>query len=148
MLFKKDGIRFFVFNENIDMRAGFEKLHGLCVGHMKANMNEGNAYLFFGKNRKRVKILIYDGSGLVLIAKRLERNRFMKLEDLMGRSEISLSELELIFHGGVSRSPIFGKEADDLNEVTVEKMILQSQIKNTTQREGFALISGAMNAHP
>ena len=39
MLLEKDGIKIFVFKEPIDMRAGFEKLHGLCVHHMQARMN-------------------------------------------------------------------------------------------------------------
>lgn len=68
MLLEKDGIKVFVFKEQIDMRAGFEKLHGLCVHHMQAKINEGHAYVFFGKNRSRLKLLVYDGSGLVLIA--------------------------------------------------------------------------------
>jgi transposase len=147
MLLDRSGIRIFVHKEPIDMRAGFEKLHFYCVQHMEAKMNEGHAYLFFGRNRARMKILVYDGSGLVLIAKRIERNRFMSHADLLGRSEITLIELKQLFHGGVVRAPVFGKEADRLEKeafearfgaVGVEKMI-------TTQRERLALPTGEMN---
>ena len=72
-LINTKGLRIFVYREPIDMRCGFEKLHSFCVHQMKALMDQGHVYLFFGKNRRRLKLLVYDGSGLVLIAKRMER---------------------------------------------------------------------------
>lgn len=156
MLLERDGIKLFVYREPIDMRAGFERLHGLCVRHMEAKMSEGNAYVFFGKNRSRLKLLVYDGSGLVLVAKRIERKSFMSHTELLGRSEITMAELRLIFHGGVIRGPVFGERADQLDqsEGAVVKEFLRSHEKAeqqpgaaSTQREGFALPKGVMNAH-
>lgn len=149
MFLEREGIQVFVYREPIDMRAGFEKLHGFCVHHMKAKMNEGHAFVFFGKNRSRMKLLVYDGSGLVLIAKRIERKNFMSHRELLGRSEIAMAELRLIFHGGVLRGPVFGADADRLEAVeinnpsssTLEKFI------STTQRERVDLPFGVMNAH-
>lgn len=66
-------------------------------------------YIFFGKNRKRVKLLVFDGSGLVLIAKRIERGKFMDLSEMLGRSEISPDELKLIIHGSVIKKPILDR---------------------------------------
>ncbi|MBA3757120.1 MAG: IS66 family insertion sequence element accessory protein TnpB [Nitrosomonas sp.] len=60
------------------MRCGFERLHSYCVHQMKALMDQGHVYIFFGKNRRRLKCLVYDGTGLVLIAKRIERGGFMQ----------------------------------------------------------------------
>ncbi len=51
MLLEREEIKVFVYKEPIDMRAGFEKLHAYCVHHMQAKMNEGNAFVFFGRNR-------------------------------------------------------------------------------------------------
>lgn len=146
MLFERDGIKIFVFKEPIDMRAGFERLHGLCLSHLAAKINEGNAYVFFGRNRSRMKILVYDGSGLVLIAKRIERKNFMSHAELLGRSEISMSELRLIFHGGVIRGPVFGEEADNLDrKVRDDSSLVENFL--STQRERLALPEGVMNAH-
>jgi transposase len=148
MLLERDGIRIFVFREPIDMRAGFERLHLFCVEHMKSKMNEGNAYLFFGKNRSRLKLLVYDGSGLVLIAKRIERGRFMSHTELLGRAEISMAELRLIFHGGVIRRPVFGEEADSLDRVAIDSSsgtVIGKFL--STQWEGLDLPAGAMNPH-
>jgi transposase len=56
---------------------------------MGAIMDQGHVYSFFGQNRKRIKILVYDGSGLVLIAKRIERGKFLSHQELLGKSELS-----------------------------------------------------------
>ena len=144
MLFEKDGIKIFVYKEPIDMRAGFERLHSFCVHQMTARMNEGHAYVFFGKNRSRMKILLYDGSGLVLIAKRIERKNFMSHEELLGRSEITLSEMKQIFHGSVLRRPMFGEEADAFDRK--RRPIFEAPKKSSTQGEGFALPCGIVNS--
>lgn len=148
MLLEKEGIRIFIFKEAIDMRAGFEKLHGLTVHHMQAKTNEGHAYVFFGRNRSRMKILVYDGTGLVLIAKRIERKSFMSHAELLGREEISMSELRLIFHGGVIRTPVFGVEADrcESKESSVFDNFLRSNADISTHRERLALPIGVGNA--
>lgn len=127
MFFDRRGLRVFVYRTEIDMRCGFEKLHSYCVHQMNAIMDQGHVYLFFGKNRKRIKILVYDGSGLVLIAKRIERGKFMSLIELLGRSEITQEELKLIVHGSVIRRPVVDR----------------SMAASMPQRESFALPAGA-----
>jgi transposase len=128
MFFERSGLRVFVYKSEIDMRCGFERLHSYCIHQMKAVMDQGHVYLFFGKNRRRLKVLFYDGSGLVLVSKRIERGRFMHLSDLMDRSEIKLSELKQIFHGSVIKSPVLDRS-------------LRASY-STTQRESVALPSG------
>lgn len=148
MIFDREGIRIFVYRERIDMRAGFERLHDYCVHHLQAKMNEGHAYVFFGKNRSRMKLLVYDGSGLVLLAKRIERRNFMSLSELLGRSEITMAELRLIFHGGVIREPVFGIEADELEREVIANDSLSGCLKefvSTTRRERVDLPLGVMN---
>lgn len=99
------GLRIFVYHEAIDMRAGFEKLLHFVRDVMKSHINQGHLYLFLGKNRKRVKALFYDGTGLVLIAKRIERGRFMARVELADMTEITTLELKQIFNGGVIVRP-------------------------------------------
>lgn len=131
MFFERSGLRVFVYRSVIDMRCGFERLHSICVHQMQAVIDQGHVYIFFGKNRKRLKILFYDGSGLILIAKRIERGRFMNLEDLLGRSEIKLSELKQIMHGSVIRSPVLDRSMSP---------------SSPTQRESFALPQGKVQS--
>ena len=62
--------------EPIDMRKGFEGLFGLvrdCLGHDPLS---GHLFLFTNRSQTRLKALVFDGSGLWVCAKRLERGRF------------------------------------------------------------------------
>ena len=98
-LMGKAGLRVFVYGEAIDMRAGFSKLHALVIEKMKANLFEGNLFVFLGKNPRRVKVLLFDGSGLRLMVKRLDRGTFMKVSDLFEIPEITEDELERLLDG-------------------------------------------------
>ena len=60
----------------------------------------GHVFVFFGNNRTRIKLLFFDGTGLVLLAKRLEQGRFMWVRDLEVE-RVSFAELEQLLHGSV-----------------------------------------------
>ena len=86
------------------MRMGFERLSYLIREEMGKDIYIGDLFLFLGKNRRRLKALRFDGSGLVLLTNRMEKKKgFMNVRDLEGRAEISHQELELILHGSVLR---------------------------------------------
>lgn len=92
-------VRVFVYGEEIDMRAGFSKLHSLVIEKMKTNLFEGNLFVFLGKNPRRAKVLQFDGSGLRLTVKMLDRGKFMKVSDLFETPEISRDELNRLLDG-------------------------------------------------
>lgn len=89
----------------IDMRCGFEKLYYFTKEIMKQDINQGHVYLFFGKNRRRLKGLFFDGTGLVQISKRIERGKFMSRLELGEINEISLLEFKQVFNGGLIVRP-------------------------------------------
>lgn len=103
----KEGLRVFVHREYVDLRAGFDKLSQLVREVMKARLVDGDLFLFLGKNRKKLKAICYDGTGLLLIAKRMERGRFLALEELES-TEISVEELDWLLRGSTIRRPKFG----------------------------------------
>jgi len=104
------GHRVFVYTESVDFRAGFDRLSMFVREKMHRELVEGDLYLFLGKNRKRVKALVFDGTGLMLLSKRLERGRFMSVAEIED-SELTVAELSVIMSGGVIRRRIFGAEA-------------------------------------
>lgn len=104
----KPSLRVFVFDAVIDLRAGFDRLSMLVREKMGAKLVDGDLFVFFGRDRRKVKMICYDGTGVVLINKRLERGRFMNLLDLEHR-EITTDELDILLRGGVVRRAIFGK---------------------------------------
>lgn len=62
--------------EAVDMRKGFEGLHGRVRDCLKQDPLSGHLFLFTNKTRTRIKALVWDGSGLWVCAKRLEKGRF------------------------------------------------------------------------
>lgn len=98
------GAKVFVYQKPIDMRCGFERLSYFIKEDLKQDLNYGDVFIFLGNNKKRLKALYFDGSGLVQLIKRMEKRRgFMSVYDLDGRLEITRSELELLLHGSVLR---------------------------------------------
>ena len=130
MLFDRRGLRVFIYQSSIDMRYGFERLHSFCVNDIGARMDQGHLYVFFGKNRRRLKILWFDGTGLTLATKRMEKGSFMSLEDLLGKTELSHKEFEMILHGSVIKGPVLERAGVGLGKSSL------------TQRESLDLPRG------
>jgi len=82
---------------------GFERLSFLVREEMKKDIDHGDLFLFLGNNRRRLKGLCFDGSGLILFTKRTEKKSFMSVRELEGQIELTKSELELLVHGSILR---------------------------------------------
>jgi transposase len=61
----------------------------------------GDCFLFVNATRKRAKVLLWDGTGLCIYAKRLERGRFACLwrDAATGVVRLTMSELQLFLEG-------------------------------------------------
>jgi transposase len=68
--------KIYVALEAVDMRKGFEGLFGLVRDQLGADPLSGHLFLFSNRTRTRLKALVWDGSGLWVCAKRLEKGRF------------------------------------------------------------------------
>ena len=84
-----------------DLRKGFEGLYGLVRDRLLCEPTSGHLFLFSNARRNRIKVLYWDGSGLWLCAKRLERGRFSwPGEDAQAvRVTVSQEELSLLLGG-------------------------------------------------
>ena len=102
-MFFKRRPRVFVYPKPVDMRSSFERLSFFVREHHKLSIDEGSLFLFLGNNRYRLKILYFDGSGLMLLTKRMEKVSFMSIHELAVKAEITFSELKMILHGSVLR---------------------------------------------
>jgi transposase len=84
-----------------DMRNGFDGLCALVTQGLHRDPLSGDIFIFVSRDRIRTKTLQWDGTGLCLYAKRLERGRFAPLWREEGGDPITLtvSELELFLDG-------------------------------------------------
>ena len=94
-------IRVFAYTGPVDMRKGFDSLYGLVLSELGCDPLSGDLYLFVSRNRQRAKVLLWDGTGMCLYAKRLERGRFARLRGEGSRRELTVSELALFLEGCV-----------------------------------------------
>jgi transposase len=70
------GVEIFVALEPIDLRLGFDRLSGLVSDHLGRSVRSGALFVFRGKRGEAIKILFFDGSGVCLFYKRLDRRTF------------------------------------------------------------------------
>lgn len=84
-----------------DMRKGFEGLYGLVRDRLQLEPLSGHVFIFCNKARNRTKVLFWDGSGLWVCAKRLEKGRFSwpTEGDQQARVTLSHEELALLLGG-------------------------------------------------
>jgi transposase len=76
MLSFTGSLKIFVALEPCDMRKGFNGLYGLVVQRLQEDPRAGALYVFSNRRHTRLKMLYFDGTGLWLLTKRLERGTF------------------------------------------------------------------------
>lgn len=85
-----------------DLRRGFDGLFGLARDRLESDPTSGHVFVFANARRNRLKLLFWDGSGLWVCAKRLERGRFWWPPAGGTEVKISLSAEELaMLLGGI-----------------------------------------------
>ena len=85
-----------------DMRKGFNGLYGLVRDQLLCDPLSGHLFLFSNAQRNRLKILFWDGSGLWVCAKRIEKGRVYWPEADSAQNKIVLSHEELaLLLGGI-----------------------------------------------
>lgn len=76
MLTLSGSLRVFLALEPCDMRKSFDGLHALVVTRLGEEPRGGAVFVFINRSRSLIKLLHWDGTGLWVHAKRLERGTF------------------------------------------------------------------------
>jgi len=69
-------LKVYLATEPVDLRKSFTGLYALTVNHLKVDPQSGALFVFTNRRRNRVKILYWDGTGLWVMTKRLEKGTF------------------------------------------------------------------------
>jgi transposase len=94
-------IAVWAYGEPCDLRKGFDGLAALVTHDLARDPMSGDLFVFVNRTRQRAKVLLWDGTGLCIYAKRLERGRFAALwrDDESSSLALTTSELALFLEG-------------------------------------------------
>ena len=88
-----------------DMRRGFTGLSATAQTVLEQNPYSGHVFVFRGRRGDLIKVLWWDGDGLCLFAKRLERGRFVWPKADQGVVSLSRAQLSMLLEGIDWRRP-------------------------------------------
>lgn len=83
----------------VDLRGSFNRLYGRVVEQLKDDPLSGHLFVFTNRRGNRLKVLYWDGSGLWVCAKRLERGRFTWPRSQEARVIMRSEEFTTLVHG-------------------------------------------------
>ncbi len=92
--------RVFVAKEPTDMRASYDTLFTKAKDVLNQDPWSGHLFVFMNSKRTSIKCLYYDGTGLVIIAKRMEKGLFSRINPFVrGDVTLTAAEFALFFEG-------------------------------------------------
>jgi transposase len=100
------GTRVWLVAGHTDMRKGFDGLAAVVQTALVANPFDGHVFVFRGRRGDLLKVLWFDGQGLLLLAKRLERGRFVWPQAGDGRVVLTTAQLSMLLEGIDWRMPV------------------------------------------
>ena len=89
-----------------DLRRGFTGLSGMVQTKLDQDPFSGHVFVFRGRRGHLIKVLWWDGDGLCLFAKRLERGRFVWPQATSGTVSLSRAQLSMLLEGIDWRRPV------------------------------------------
>ena len=105
MLASHAGMRVHLALGATDMRKGFDGLAAQVQTVLAQDPYSGAVFCFRGRRGDLLKILVWDGQGLVLIAKRLEKGRFVWPQANTGSVALTQAQLSMLLEGIDWRRP-------------------------------------------
>lgn len=113
-------MRVWAYTSPVDMRKSYEGLSAIVRNELRRDIVMGELYLFTNARRSRAKVLHFDGTGLGLYMKRLDKGVFAKLWRTDGDNAVAMtvSELALFIEG----AQCVGRQALSPAAITSEEL--------------------------
>lgn len=89
------GVEIFIGVEPVDLRWSFDRLSGIASERIGREARSGALFVFFGKRREALKVLFFDGTGLCLFYKRLDKGTFRLPELAADAASVAIEESAL-----------------------------------------------------
>ena len=124
--------KIFVCKEPTDMRASYDTLFAKVKGVLNQDPFAGHLFVFINGRRSHIKCLFYDGTGLVLLCKRLESGLFYKINP-MHRGDVVLTAAEFaLFFEGANLEKRFIESPREIKKSFPVRQRLQEQSLSVT----------------
>ena len=105
MIDLKPGTRIWIAAGFTDLRRGFQGLSSIVETVLEQAPFSGHVFVFRGKRGDLIKLLWFDGDGLCLFQKRLERGRFVWPQAASGTVSLTRAQLSMLLEGIDWRQP-------------------------------------------
>ncbi|WGW03621.1 IS66 family insertion sequence element accessory protein TnpB [Tropicibacter oceani] len=99
MIFPANGYRIFMATAPVDFRKGMDGLAAHVTNQFDLDPYSGAFFVFRSKSGDKIKVLMWDGTGLVLIHKRLNGRKFVWPSISGGTLNLSKTQFEALFEG-------------------------------------------------
>jgi transposase len=117
--------RIFVCKEATDMRASYDSLFARTKAILQQDPFSGHLFVFVNARRTSCKCLYYDGTGLVLLSKRLEKGNFSRVNNLVqGDLVLTPAEFSLFFEGANLEKRFIDSPHEIKKSRTVQEMMI------------------------
>ncbi|MGQ0813143.1 MAG: IS66 family insertion sequence element accessory protein TnpB [Gemmatimonadota bacterium] len=89
-------VRIYVAAESTDLRRGFDGLAAATRSVIGADPLSGHVFVFLNRRKNRIKLLVWDRTGYLLLYKRLERGTFkLSMQPRVGERHVEMDAAEL-----------------------------------------------------
>ncbi|ADO44318.1 IS66 Orf2 family protein (plasmid) [Ketogulonicigenium vulgare Y25] len=99
MISPAGSFRIFLASEPVDFRKGMDGLVAHVANHFELDPFDAAIYVFRSRRADRLKLLAWDGTGLVLTMKRLNGGRFTWPKPQTGPGVLSKVQFDALFEG-------------------------------------------------
>lgn len=99
MITHPGNFRIFLATQPVDFRKGMDGLSAIIANDFDLDPFCGAIYVFRSRRADRLKLIVWDGTGLVMVMKRLERKRFIWPMQQSGPISLTKIQFDALFEG-------------------------------------------------
>lgn len=99
MISPSGSYKIYLATQPVDFRKGMDGLAGYVINNFDLDPFTGAFFVFRSKSKDKIKVLVWDGTGLVLIYKRIEGTGFVWPRLTDGTMTMSKAQFEALFEG-------------------------------------------------
>ena len=87
--------KIYLYAKPADMRKSFNGLHALVETEFHRDLRDGDVFVFLNRRLDRIKLIHWDGDGLAIWMKRLERGTFQKPQGTPSGTQVEMDATDL-----------------------------------------------------